>query len=758
MPLNINAAHQGLPMTDAIPHSEITVTALTARELGLTEAEFERICAVLGRTPSYTELGVYSVMWSEHCSYKNSILQLKTLPRSGGRMLVAAGEENAGVIDVGGGYGVAFKIESHNHPSAVEPFQGAATGVGGILRDIFTMGARPIAALNSLRFGEPDTERTRYLVKGVVAGIGHYGNCFGVPTVAGEVYFDRCYTDNPLVNAMAVGVLKADAMASATAKGPGNPVFIMGSSTGRDGIHGASLLASREFDEETENMRPTVQVGDPFAEKLLLEASLELIAAQVVVGMQDMGAAGISCSTAEMSAKGNVGMSIDLDHVPLREADMSAYEIMLSESQERMLVVIESGKEFSAAEICAKWDVPFVRIGHVTDDGFVAISRKGQLVARMPAQSLVLGGDAPVYVREQKRPAYLDELHRHVDHGPSIDEAGFTDVLTKLLASPTISSKRWIYEQYDSQVGDNTVMRSGGDAAVLRIKELPGKAVAVTTDCNSRYVYLNPYRGGLIAVAEAARNCVCVGAEPVAITNCLNFGNPYDPEVYYQFAEAIRGMGDMCRALETPVTGGNVSFHNESQSHAVFPTPTIGMLGLIDDINTVIGKGFVNDGDIVALVGWHRSELGGSEYQKVIQGRITGDAPWIDINEEVRLQKLLLKAIRAGHITAAHDCSEGGVSVALAEMAIAGGRGATLNWPYERHAADLFGEAQSRVIVTIPADLYETLQEECQSVNVPIVRLGKVSGSELAMWPGCSVGVDSLRSAFEDALPSIMAG
>lgn len=744
-------------MIDMIPHSEIDVTVETARELGLTAAEFERICGVLGRTPSYTELGVYSVMWSEHCSYKNSILQLKTLPRTGSRMLVAAGEENAGVIDIGEGYGVAFKIESHNHPSAVEPFQGAATGVGGILRDIFTMGARPIAALNSLRFGEPDTARTKYLVKGVVSGIGHYGNCFGVPTVAGEIYFDRCYTDNPLVNAMAVGVLKADAMASATAKGPGNPVFIMGSGTGRDGIHGASLLASREFDEETENMRPTVQVGDPFAEKLLLEASLELIAAGVVVGMQDMGAAGISCSTAEMSAKGNVGMRIDLDKVPLRESDMSAYEIMLSESQERMLVVIERGLEHRAAEICAKWDVPFVQIGEVTDDERVTITRHGTLVAHLPAQSLVLGGEAPVYVREQKRPAYLDDTQKPLDHGPTIDAKQFATVLPKLLSSPTIASKRWVYEQYDSQVGDNSVMRSGGDAAVLRIKELPGKAVAVTTDCNSRYVYLNPYRGGLIAVAEAARNCVCVGALPVAITNCLNFGNPYDPEVYYQFAEAIRGMGDMCRALDTPVTGGNVSFHNESQSHAVFPTPTIGMLGLIDDVSTIVGNSFVQDGHIVALLGWHRAELGGSEYQKVIQGRITGDAPWIDINDEVRLQHVLLMAIRSGTVTAAHDCAEGGLAVALAEMTLGKGLGASLNWPYDRSAADIFGEAQSRVIVTVAPENFDQFAEQCMNDNVPLHRLGSVGGDHLELWGGCQISVDAIRSSYEGALPAIMA-
>ncbi|HBB24812.1 MAG TPA: phosphoribosylformylglycinamidine synthase subunit PurL, partial [Bacteroidetes bacterium] len=454
---------------------------------------------------------------------------------------------------------------------------------------------------------------------------------------------------------------------------------------------------------------------------------------------------------------GQVGMRIDLDNVPLREADMSAYEIMLSESQERMLVVIEKGKEAAAAAVCAKWDVPFVCIGEVTDDEHVSIFRKGQLVARIPAQSLVLGGDAPVYVREQKRPEYLDELHRHVDNGPVIDAAGFSDVLQRLLASPTIASKRWVYEQYDSQVGDNTVMRSSGDAAVLRIKELPGKAVAVTTDCNSRYVYLNPYRGGLIAVAEAARNCVCVGAEPVAITNCLNFGNPYDPEVYYQFAEAIRGMGDMCRALETPVTGGNVSFHNESQSHAVFPTPTIGMLGLIDDVSTIVGKGFTAEGDVVALLGWHRSELGGSEYQKVIQGRITGDAPWIDINEEVRLQKILLSAIRTGIVRAAHDCSEGGIAVAVAEMAMSGQHGAQLNWPYDRHAADLFGEAQSRVVVTLRPDAYEAFEAACFESNVPLVRLGTVGGSSLTMWNGCSVSVDTLRSVYEGALPSIMA-
>lgn len=744
-------------MTDSIPVSEIAVTSKTAQDLGLTDAEFQAICAKLGRVPTYTELGVYSVMWSEHCSYKNSILQLKTLPRSGGRMLVAAGEENAGVIDVGQGYGVAFKIESHNHPSAVEPFQGAATGVGGILRDIFTMGARPIAALNSLRFGDPDSDRTKYLIKGVVHGIGHYGNCFGVPTVAGEIYFDRCYTDNPLVNAMAVGLLRSDRMASAIALGNGNPVFIMGSSTGRDGIHGASLLASREFDSETENMRPTVQVGDPFAEKLLLEASLELIDAGVVVGMQDMGAAGISCSTAEMSAKGGMGMRIDLDKVPLREMGMSAYEIMLSESQERMLVVVEKGKESTAAEICDKWDVPFVLIGEVTSDGHVRVSRHGQVVCNIPAQSLVLGGDAPVYVRETKKPEYLELTNRPVDHGPMLREKDCTEILMKLLASPTIASKRWVFEQYDSQVGANTVMRSGGDAAVLRLKELPGKGIAVTTDCNSRYVYLNPYRGAMSAVAEAARNCVCVGAEPVAITNCLNFGNPYDPEVYYQFTEAIRGMGDMCRALNTPVTGGNVSFHNESQQHAIFPTPTIGMLGLIDDLSTVIGNSFLNENENIVLIGWQRSELGGSEFLKTIKGRVTGDAPFIDADQEVRLQRACLTAIRSGLVTAAHDCAEGGLLVALSEMTFGKGLGASLEIPFDHHAGHVFGEAQSRILLSVPTHSLSALRQLCAENDVPLTVLGTTGGSHLNVKELVDQSVADLQLVYEESLLTIMS-
>lgn len=733
------------------------ITVDTAAALGLTANEYQSILDILGRTPTYTELGIFSVMWSEHCSYKNSILQLKTLPRSGGRLLVEAGQENAGVVDIGGGYGIAFKIESHNHPSAVEPFQGAATGVGGILRDIFTMGARPIAALNSLRFGELNTERTKYLMKGVVSGIGHYGNCFGVPTVAGEVYFERCYTDNPLVNAMAVGIVHKDRMASATAGGIGNKVYIMGSSTGRDGIHGASLLASREFDSMTENMRPTVQVGDPFAEKLLLEASLELIQAGVVYGMQDMGAAGISCSTSEMSEKGGVGMKIDLDKVPLREADMTAYEIMLSESQERMLVVVNAGMEQQAQQICSKWDVPFAEIGEVTADGRLEVRYRNVVEASIPAASLVLGGGAPVYVREQQQPKYLELTRKNIDAGPILSTTECSETLRTLLASPTIASKRWVYEQYDSQVGTNTVMRANADAAVLRIKELPGKGIAVTTDCNSRYAYLNPYLGGAIAVAEAARNCICVGAEPVAITNCLNFGNPYDPEVYWQFAEVIRGMGDMCRVLDTPVTGGNVSFHNESQQHAIYPTPTIGMLGLIDNLQDTVGNTFTEDNKTVVLLGWQTSELGGSEYGKVIRKRTVGDAPHLDMENEYRLQRLVLAGIRGHLISSAHDCSEGGLLVALTEMCM-GGIGCTVTIPFDHNAGNLFGEAQSRILVEVSDTGLAMLQQMAEQSKVPFIVLGTTGTTNLTVTNLISEPIHELRNVYENAIPAILEG
>ncbi|MBI3259766.1 MAG: phosphoribosylformylglycinamidine synthase subunit PurL [Ignavibacteriae bacterium] len=737
-------------------YSEIDVTNETAKELGLTPVEYEKICGVLGRVPTYTELGIYSVMWSEHCSYKNSILQLKTLPRSGGRMLVEAGEENAGLIDIGDGYAICFKIESHNHPSAVEPFQGAATGVGGILRDIFTMGARPVAALNSLRFGNLDNDRTKYLLKGIVHGIGHYGNCFGVPTVGGEVYFDECYTDNPLVNAMAVGIVKVGETASAIAIGAGNPVMILGSSTGRDGIHGASLLASREFDEKTEDMRPTVQVGDPFSEKLLLEATLELIASGCIVGMQDMGAAGICCSTSEMSAKGNAGMKINLDLVPLREAGMSAYEIMLSESQERMLAIVEKGKEHIAREICEKWDVPMTEIGEVTDDGVVCVFRFDKQVVDIPAQSLVLGGGAPVYVREFSEPSYISDV-RAAEF--TIDNSRNSEMFWKILNSPTIASKKWIYQQYDSQVRTNT-MNIKGDAAVMRIKELPGKGFAVCTDCNSRYAYLNPYRGGMIAVAEAARNVVCVGAEPVAITNCLNFGNPYDPEVYYQFKEAIRGMGDACRSLETPVTGGNVSFHNQSRNHAIFPTPTIGMLGLIDDVTQTCGSGFRAIGDIIMILGNNsREELGGSEYIKQLTGKILGDAPMIDIGEEKRLQKTALAVIRSGLIHSAHDCSDGGLAITLAEMAInsVGSLGAEITSGFGDTAVQLFGEMQSRIVVSVQPEHIDSIRVLCTENDVDCMEIGKVVFDDFSIG-SISTTVELLREEYNSALETAVLG
>ncbi len=738
-----------------------TTTVDDALALGLTSAEYELIVKRLDRAPNYTELGVYSVMWSEHCSYKNSISMLKTLPRSGGRLLVDAGSENAGLVDVGDGYAVAFKIESHNHPSAVEPFQGAATGVGGILRDIFTMGARPIAALDSLRFGLLDTQdaRTRYLFAGVVHGIGHYGNSFGVPTVAGEVYFDDCYKDNPLVNAMAVGIVRADRTASATSGSEaGNLVMILGSRTGRDGIHGASLLASREFDEETESMRPTVQVGDPFAEKLLLEASLELIRAGIVVGMQDMGAAGISCSTSEMSAKGGAGMWINLDLVPLREAGMSPYEIMLSESQERMLLVIKPEHRAVAEEICQRWDVPITQIGETRSDGMLEIVHGGERVAHLPAESLVLGGGAPVYEREWKEGAYVAST-READARELIGNVDPADAFHRLLSSPNVASKRWVYEQYDSMVRTNTVMSFQSDAAVIRIKELPDRAIAVKTDCNSRYVYLDPYNGGAAAVCEAARNVVCTGATPVAITNCLNFGNPYNPEVYWQFREAVRGMGDACRALNTPVTGGNVSFHNESQQRAIYPTPTIGMLGIVESLDHVTPSGFQNEGDDVFLVGQDLFELGGTELLAIAAGAVTGRPPQLELEREVALQNALLAAIRSGLVTSAHDCSEGGLAIALAESAInsrEGNLGGVFVYASPDVLSGWFGESQSRVVVSTRPENGDALVKHMRGYDVPVLRLGSVSPQVFSLEGVLASDVESIRAIYDRAIENIL--
>ncbi len=707
--------------------NEPAVTKDLALNHGLTEDEYERVLSILGRTPTYTELGIYSVMWSEHCSYKNSIAQLKTLPRTGKRLLVGAGEENAGLVDIGDGLAVAFKIESHNHPSAVEPYQGAATGVGGIMRDIFTMGARPIASLNSLRFGDIDDKQTRYLLKGVVKGIGDYGNSFGVPTVAGEVFFDPCYQTNPLVNAMSVGVVEHGNVASAISRGKGNIIMIVGSATGRDGIHGATF-ASEEISEASESKRPSVQVGDPFTEKLLLEATLEVIREGLIVGIQDMGAAGITCSTTEMSAKGKSGMHINLDLVPTRETHMSAYEIMLSESQERMLIVAEPKHETKIKNIFEKWDLHCVTIGTVTDDGMVTVYHQGEQKAMVPAETCVLGGGAPVYIRETKEPEYLKQTRTFDVQSLPVPRNLMESVYT-LVQSPNIASKRWVYEQYDSMVRTNTVLAPGSDAAVVRIKK-SDKLLAVKTDCNSRYVYLNPRKGAAIAVAESGRNIVCTGGKPIAITNCLNFGNPYKPEVYWQFVESIAGMREACVALDTPVTGGNVSFYNESPQAAVFPTPTIGMLGIIEKASHVTSAEFKNAGDSIFLLGTNRGDISGSEFLVQEYGKTAGDAPYFDLQFEVRLQACALELIQHGYVRSAHDISDGGLIIAMIESCVIGGKLMGCDLSIELHDlplhAVLFGEDQSRIIITADESQVGTIIAICRNHHVPVSKLGTV--------------------------------
>ena len=740
--------------------SEPKVTLELALQHGLTEEEFERIKEILGRVPTYTELGIFSVMWSEHCSYKNSIAELKKLPRSGGRLLVSAGEENAGLVDIGDGLAICFKIESHNHPSAVEPYQGAATGVGGIMRDIFTMGARPIAALDSLRFGNLDKPRNRYLFDGVVRGIADYGNCLGVPTVAGEVYFEDCYTGNPLVNAMTVGVVKHQETASAVARGEGNPVFIIGSRTGRDGIHGATF-ASEELSEDNEERRPNVQVGDPFTEKLLLEATLEMIQARILVGIQDMGAAGITCSTTEMSAKGNSGMVIDLDKVPVREEGMSAYEIMLSESQERMLAVVKKGQEAKMREICRKWELICEEVGYVTDEPLLKVYHHGKKVAEVPPYYCVLGGGAPVYHREYRRPEYLDTIHQYdfTRLEPIVD---LREAFVKVFSSLNIVSKRWVYEQYDHMVQTNTAVLPGGDAAVVRIKGTR-KAIAMKTDGNGRYVYLNPRRGAQIAVAEAARNVVCTGAEPLAITNCLNFGNPYKPEMFYLFREAVAGMGEACRVFNTPVTGGNVSFYNESPDSAVYPTPVIGMVGLIEDIDHITTANFKQAGDLIYLIGETRPEIGGSEFLKEYYGAVMGDAPEIDLELEKRMQATLLQAIRKGWIKSAHDCSDGGVAVALAESCIIRREspiGATIltEWITMRPEWWMFSETQSRVVVSIQPEDRPEFEQFFRKNDIPVFLIGTVGGDELRFQHWFSISLEELQEIYYRTIEKIMDG
>ena len=677
------------------------VTVNTAAQLRITAEEFELIKKKLNRTPNFNELCAFSGMWSEHCSYKNSIKWLKTLPREGKRMLVKAGEENAGLMDIGDGYGVVFKIESHNHPSAIEPFQGAATGVGGIHRDIFTMGARPIASLNSLRFGSLNEAKTRHLLAGVVHGIGHYGNCFGVPTVGGEIYFEERYHTNPLVNAMSVGILKEGETVSATAKGIDNPVFFVGSATGKDGIGGASF-ASADITEESAEELPAVQVGDPFQEKKLLEACLEVLQTKAVVGMQDMGAAGIICSTAEMSAKGEVGMRIDLDKVPTRQKNMKTWELLLSESQERMLMVVQKGREQEVLRIFEKWDLPCSEIGEVTDDGLLRFYMHGELEAEIPAHELVLGGGAPQYEREFREPAYLQKI-KSFDPAKIEVPDNLKDIAHQLVSQPNIASKRWVYTQYDSMVGTgNASTNDPSDAAVVVAKPT-GKALALTTDCNSRYVFADPYKGAMIAVSEAARNIVCSGGQPLGITNCLNFGNPYDPEVYYQFVQAIKGMGEACRKFDTPVTGGNVSFYNQNPDGAVYPTPTIGMVGLLDDVNDKMTMNFKNEDDVIFLIGKSSGDINSSEYLQKVRGVEYSPAPEFDLDTEFAMQQKLASLIKEGVVESAHDVSEGGLFIALLESSFKNNLG------FDVVASDYkirkdgfwFGEAQSRVVVSV---------------------------------------------------------
>ncbi|WP_153799911.1 phosphoribosylformylglycinamidine synthase subunit PurL [Foetidibacter luteolus] len=734
------------------------ITAQTAKELRLTEEEFELIKQKLGRTPNFTELCSFSAMWSEHCSYKNSIKWLKTLPREGGRMLVAAGEENAGLMDMGNGYGVVFKIESHNHPSAIEPFQGAATGVGGIQRDIFTMGARPIASLNSLRFGNLKDKKTQRLLAGVVHGIGHYGNCFGVPTVGGEVYFEDCYHTNPLVNAMSVGIVKVGKTISATAEGIGNPVFFVGSATGKDGIGGASFASANITEESTEEL-PAVQVGDPFQEKKLLEACLEVIDTGAVVGMQDMGAAGIICSTAEMSAKGGVGMRIDLDKVPTRQQNMKAWELLLSESQERMLIVVEKGKEEAVLKVFEKWDLSASNIGEVTGDGLLKFYMHGELEAEIPAYELVLGGGAPQYTREYKEPAYLEKIKAFDANSiKDIDAADLKGVAEQIIQIPNIASKRWVYVQYDSMVGAaNTSTNAPSDAAVILAKGT-GKALTVTVDCNSRYVHAEPYTGGMIAVAEAARNIVCSGGEPLGVTNCLNFGNPYDPEVYYQFVKAVTGMGDACRKFNTPVTGGNVSFYNQNPDGPVYPTPTIGMVGVIDEFTNRMTMDYKEAGDVIVLIGEQQDDIASSEYLHKVKGVEYSPAPHFDIDEEFGVQKFVASIIKDKLVKSAHDISEGGLLVTLLE------KGFNRNLGFEvkadsdiRTDAYWFGEAQSRVVVTVSKDKAEELQHKAAAAGIPATILGSVSNGSIKVNGTDWGSIEAWKEKYDTAIEKIIS-
>lgn len=745
---NQNASHEPTPQ-------QIADQRLYT-ELGLSEAEFKQIQGHLGRLPNWTEVGIYSVMWSEHCSYKNSKPLLKKFPTTGPRVLQGPGE-GAGVIDIGDDQAVVFKIESHNHPSAVEPFQGAATGVGGIIRDVFSMGARPVALLNSLRFGELEQDRVRYLFDNVVAGIAHYGNCIGIPTVGGEVVFDSSYEGNPLVNAMCVGILDHKELQKGIAVGVGNPVIYVGASTGRDGIHGATF-ASEELNESSEEKRPAVQVGDPFMEKLLLEACIEMVKKEMLLGIQDMGAAGLTCSSAEMAAKGGTGLDINLDLVPQRETGMTPYEIMLSESQERMLLVVEKGREAEIIEVCNRWGLQSAVIGTVTDGNRYRLFQKGQLVADIPVNTLV--DDAPVYYREQIEPTYYREF-ANTDVWAPLANVDPAHALKLVLSSTNVASKRYVYQQYDHMVRTSTAVCPGSDAAVVVIRDTE-KALAMSTDGNGRYVYLDPEQGGKIAVAESARNVVCSGAEPLGITDCLNFGSPEKPEVYWQLAKAIQGMSEACEILSTPVVGGNVSLYNETKGQPIYPTPVVGMVGLVEKREHITTQSFKQAGDIILLLGETKDELGGSELQHLITGKVSGRPPVLDLQVEKTLQTYLLQMIRMGMIQSAHDVAEGGLALTLAECSISGQLGLKVNVTSSLPAlTTLFSETQSRVVISIKPEDKQEMIRLANEFGVPVMELGIVTNTPVVCMEHngqlmIEESLSAITELYEEAIPCKM--
>ena len=714
---------------------------------GLTPEEYQRIVDALKREPTFTELGIFSVMWSEHCSYKSSRVHLKTLPTTGSRVLQGPGE-NAGAVDVGDGLAAVFKIESHNHPSFIEPYQGAATGVGGIIRDIFTMGARPIALLNSLRFGPLADPLVRRTFAGVVAGIAGYGNSIGIPTVGGEIAFDESYAGNPLVNVFCLGIAAHNEIIKGVASGAGNPVYYVGAKTGRDGIHGATM-ASAEFDEKSAEKRPAVQVGDPFMEKLLLEACLEVMKTDALVGIQDMGAAGLTCSTCEMGSRGGAGVDIDVAFVPQRESGMTPYEIMLSESQERMLMVVKRGREVDVERIFEKWDLHAVRVGEVTTDGKLRVRNRGEIVAEIPNRALT--DEAPLYRRPMSEPAYMKQA-QELSLASLGKPSAPADTFRRLLASPTVASKRWVYRQYDHMVRTNTLVLPGMGAGVVRLKGTQ-RALAMSVDCNARFVYLDPYRGAQLAVAEAARNVACVGGLPIGATNCLNFGNPERPEIMWQFARAVEGMGAACRALDIPITGGNVSLYNETDGRAVLPTPVLGVVGLIEDASRVVRRAFRARGDFIVLLGVTGDELGGSEYLKVVHGMIRGVPPSLDLTREAALHRVLNQGASRGLIRSAQDCSEGGFVIALAECCIATGLGANVNIdpvaamtaPAFADIAALFSESASRAIISVAPQAEAELLSVAARHDVPVRRIGVVGGSRI------QVAIDG-RSVIDEPL------